>query len=192
MVNREQDFSLDPKSENRVLRWNLEEQRLRRIKPPIEDGALASVVGLNLAGVKTYFSCEGHYPIRDSRGRKMRGSTGKWQRPWISFDNSKDILDWEREAAVSKQVEDLLSGFYRVRPSLSPKYQLYLEYKEINGYQISHFFFAGNMDEIDDVGLFKKEKDQKAKDALAAQQREIRDFGTYLKTRFLETGGIDK
>ena len=182
--------------ENGVTRqqqWTDTEKKIKDIEDkyafPIDTDVRELVVGLNAFDIPTRLSCEGHIDHTGTKGPFV--TVGRVHVSHI------ENADTERQTA-EKNREDFnrltgyLTDFYTDRP-VSPEAQLVLDEendpfaKRLNG------GFLHNRGQVDfQLGMLETEQmDPEAaaekSQTLQAFQTEIKDFGTFLKTEFLNS-----
>jgi hypothetical protein len=173
-----------PEQQNRKLIWNQVEREF--LAKNVEPGILKLVIGLNLAGCRSFVSCEGHR----ERCRLERIPNGplyeRLASPYVAFSGRVERV---QNTSGMKRVLTSLDEFYKERKT-DPKFRIVLsKYSEYNT-KIS----SGGIDTVDiqDLGHPFQEGENLANEWIIGQKREMLDFADFLEQTYYETGFLDK
>jgi hypothetical protein len=179
-----QDMITDEQRESiRKERRPLWENRIKEVAEfqdgagnKMDEGMIETVVALNLNGITTTFSCEGHID------RLTMPSVT------VETEGAKDKVDeanpeWRKERTrryyeLQARIQTLLDEFYTERPT-EPGNRLAIENNSI------HLPIGDIDDPFEEKPLTKAEREALIPKITAAQ-KEMRDFTEFLKKRFFE------
>ncbi len=176
----------DPVYRKRIwseIRERMEKLIVELYHESIEDGISELVAGLNILGIMTDMSCEGHFSravyTQEQDGNKVR--TMEWKSPWVSFEYPPDELKL-------KKLQQFLDEFYEEREVKKEcKIVMYKRGVAGTGHGIE---IDGNSakelvvhDDDDKSKLFDEIKSK-----IEKQRQEIRAFTAFLRKKFIQTG----
>jgi len=183
-------------------------------KPWIDKKIKELVVGLNLIGVETNFSCEGHLEgvVRflskvhiDDYGNEYLEEIenpplqGVWSNPYVGFllhpgrrmfaqtEGEQQKLDREESMAVAK-LQLLIDEFYQEQGGELP--EIRVRFKEHRSRYSDHEITCSDAKETKSIsgGENRSELEGLAIERLKMEQRDILEFSRFLKKKYLETG----
>ena len=170
---------LTPEQSERVKLWSGMNCKFSKIG--VENGIRELVVGLNIIGYNTFVSCEGH-----GQGRLYEKQNGslyqEWEHPYVAFSFEPQYIQKRPDSIVLQQ---LIDEFYTDR-DVNPKYKIILTDFAKYMTQLS----AGGVNTVD-VPRGKNcfyEGEVLAIYWIRAQKKEMCEFGSFLKRKYLEIG----
>jgi hypothetical protein len=156
------------------------------------------VVGLNLIGLETIFSCEGHFAgVFKEDEYILKGS---WYVPFVAFNLGVDFeypygeKEWQikeiKEQKIIVEIQSLIDEFYQDCKTL-PEIGIRLRKIEDRW----HYDCIITTSKLEDQGMESTsgiqehgEAERIAKEKLEKEQQEILRFSEFLKKKYLETG----
>jgi hypothetical protein len=167
----------------------------------IEEKIKELVVGLNLIGLRTHYSCEGHYDgVRKFSTRRDEGGDDEeekiknpsleshWRHPYADFE--PDSYSYENMGEKMRKaitaVQELIDEFYKdceVLPEI--RVQIKKKRTKYSDYEITS-------SDVNDTKTIPGSDYQKLERVAVArvkdERREIIKFGEFIKKKYLETG----
>lgn len=213
----QQNLENNPEYPKRLEKWkemeeSFEEEEFKETQGKIEEKIKELVVGLNLIGINTRYSCEGDFEgvgralareHTDEHGRRFLEEIedppleGCWRNPYVGFSldiypglttDKKDRKRRERKKDKTlKSIQLLIDEFYKDHEEI-PEIRIRLkeEPTRFTNYEIiaSDSKNSKSVSGKEDHAWLK----QKALKNLGNAQKEIHNFGKFIKEKYLEEG----
>lgn len=156
------------------------------------------VVGLNLIGLDTQFSCEGHFKgvieITDGNEhleKKNSQLTAEWNNPYVGFTFSvykkREEERRRKEKKIIAGLQLLINEYYEAVEKLP---EIRIRINEHKSRYSSHILTISDDDNTEGISGSEDREELKSKaiEIIENERADFLEFGRFLKKKYLETG----